>query len=285
MSARGLAPAAEGPEREQVLPQVAPREGDAGEAVAGRLPAPRQECGPEQPVPQRELGGEVEVVGVGVGRVVPAVGLGAVDQPLEASRPHVHVGVDPEPPHRRDHALDERHLGGGAEEHHRRELDRLVDQDLERVRAQPGEPVDARVRVVGLVDPPQHRRGVLEAVEPVDVEVVRHHEERHLRRQRPGRDEPQPREAARPVHPQDERRDDEAHQVALDEGVADEVGPEALAEEALPVVGEAPLQDPEQERPADDHGGGDDLPGQRQAVAAKAVFTLRSFSIWGSSPA
>ena len=57
-------------------------------------------------------------------------------------------------------ALDERHLGRGSEQHDGRELDGLVDQNLERMRAGARDPVHVGGGVVGLVHAPQPgRRG------------------------------------------------------------------------------------------------------------------------------
>jgi len=73
---------------------------------------------------------------------MPPVHLGAVQDALESSHPDVEVPVDVHPPDRAHGPLEHRDRGRRPEEDDRRELDRLVDQDLERMRPDPRQPVD-----------------------------------------------------------------------------------------------------------------------------------------------
>src|SRR5262245_11870655 len=97
------------------------------EAVAPGLAATilRKKCGAEQPVPDRELGAEVLVVGLALVCVMPAVHPWSIDHVPQPAEIHIQIGVDEHAPDGADGALEHRHFRSGAEQHDRRELDRL----------------------------------------------------------------------------------------------------------------------------------------------------------------
>src|SRR5262249_21202179 len=178
---------------------------------------------------------------------------------------------DVHPPHSGQHPFDEEDLGRAAEEQDRPELDRLVDEDLQRVGARPRQPVHVLGGVVRLVDAPQDGRAVLQAVEPVDVEVVQDEEEQHLRRHRPVRHQAEAREPRARVDPHDQVLDDQAEDVALQQCIEQEIRPEPIAEELLPpIVGVEALERDQHQRAAHDQDEGEDVPGHGRQMPSTA---------------
>ena len=169
--------------------------------------------------------------------------LWAVHEVLQPSQAHVEIRVDEHSPDRADGRLDYGNARRSAENDHWEKLDGLVDEDLDGMGTDAGEPVDLRRRVVCFVKPPEERGGVLPAVEEVDVEVVSDDEDGDLRRDRPRGDEAAPPRSGRGADGVEEPADQHAEQPALEEAVSHEVGPETLPEQPLPlVVGEELLE-------------------------------------------
>jgi hypothetical protein len=113
----------------------------------------------------------VDLVGV-----VPVVELRGDDHLVERSEAPADVGVDEEAGDQLDRGERTGQRGvepGGEEEHERRGDDRAV----ERVVAQPADPVHRRARVVDGVEPPQRRHLVRPSVHPVHEHVEEHDRE------------------------------------------------------------------------------------------------------------
>src|SRR5262249_49977334 len=185
---------------------------------------------------------------------MPPVHLGTVHEALKRPHPDVEVRVNVHAPDRGDSAFPQSDFGGGAEQDDWRKLDRLVDQDLERVGSSSGEPVDVGHGVMSLMDSPQKSKPVLEPMETIDVEIVGDDKESDLRRHRPCRQKAMPRETRVTVRPGDERSDHKAQDVALEEVVKKQISKKPRPKQPLArVVGYAALQSDEQKRRAD-HG-------------------------------
>src|SRR5262249_34415936 len=84
----------------------------------------------------------------------------------------------------------------------------------------------------------------------VDVEIVGHHEKRHLEQERPAADETQSgHPARRGIQPCDQSRDDDSQNVALEKVVLEKVHEEPGAQQAMAgVAGQDPLEPDEHDR-------------------------------------
>src|SRR5262245_10015338 len=99
-----------------------------------------------------------------------------------------------------------------------------------------------------LVESPQVPIPVLPAVHPVDVEVVRDDEERHLEPDWPMREPLEPREATDSVERRDDdREDDDAEHVILCDRVQSEVVEEPFPKKRLALVVRHDPLEPRQE--------------------------------------
>src|SRR6266542_1937943 len=122
---------------------------------------------------------------------------------------------------------------------------------------------------------------MLQAVEPVNVKVVRDEEEQELNGHRPTRHEVDSGKQMNAEKPADEPVDDQAQDIALENAVADEIHEEAGAKDLLPLVVRKDLLEPhEREGRPDDDDQRQNLPVH---VASAYSFTRRSFFIDGIS--
>ena len=123
--------------------------------------------------------------------MMPLMHFRTIDDILQFTAPHIYIGVDIHAPYRIQQSLDGEDHGIGAQHDDRCELHRLVDDDLQCMRAGARQPVHLLIGMMRFMGTPEYPGMMLPPVEPINIKIMHHQEEKHLPHQGPGADKMQ----------------------------------------------------------------------------------------------